>query len=139
MRTFFRSLARPIARLFLGASLIAPCVAPCAVAAPGTRSPALSSRPDVPQTVQGFPLPPPDPPGVDSSSPTLPEMMQQFRQDMRHYFDRAEDPRTHLVSRQGAQRARWGYAVQHFEAMDANHDGELSFDEVWNYVLAHLH
>lgn len=133
MRTLFRFPTRPLARRLLGASLIASCAAALAAEQP----PALSSQPDVPRTVQGFVIPPPSPPGVSDSSPTLPQMMQQFKQDMRHYFDRAQDPTTHLVSKQGAQRAGWGYAVEHFEAMDANHDGELSFDEVWNYVLAH--
>ncbi|MBU6441577.1 MAG: hypothetical protein KGJ03_02335 [Betaproteobacteria bacterium] len=140
MRTHHRHLFR----LFLGACLLAPwgCAAlasplPAAAAQPSSEA----SRPDPslpPQGLEGFGVPPPDPTAAPAAPVTPASALQFMKRDMRHYFDRAADPNTHRVSKEGAQRSGWGYAAEHFEAMDANHDGELSFDEVWSYVLAHI-
>ncbi len=134
MKAAFRSFPRGVARMYVGAALLAlgagtlTLGAPCALA-----SPALD-----PRVVAGFVQPPPDRPGTTTPPPTLEQMVRMIKRDMRRYFDRAENPRTHRVSRQGARRAHWGYALEHFRAMDRRRDGELSFSEVWGYVRAHL-
>ncbi len=134
MKAAFRSFPRGVARMHVGAALLAlgagtlTLGAPCALASPGLD----------PQVVQGFVQPPPDRPGTATPPPTLEQMVRMMKRDMRRYFDRAENPRSHLVSRRGARRAHWGYALEHFRAMDRRRDGELSFSEVWGYVRAHI-
>lgn len=132
-----RTLHRHLFRLVLVACLLTPW----ACAALASPLPAAASQPDPyqpPQGLEGFGVPPPDPAAPPPEPVTPASALQFMKRDMHRYFERAEDPDTHLVSKQGAQRSGWGYAAEHFEAMDANYDGELSFDEVWNYVLAHI-
>lgn len=81
--------------------------------------------------------PPPPSSGPVGSNPG-PEQLRAFmRQDMLSRFDRAADPRTHLLSQQEAQQAGWGYVVEHFQEMDTGRTGELDFQEVWDYVERH--
>ena len=149
MKAALRSSPRGLAHMYVGATLLAlgagslTLGAPCACASPVIASPVVGSRvlasPGLdPRVVEGFVKPPPDPPGTATPPPSLEQMVRMIKRDMRRYFDRAQNPRTHRVSRQGARRALWGYALEHFRAMDRRRDGELSFSEVWGYVRAHL-
>lgn len=51
-------------------------------------------------------------------------------------FDRAADPSTHLVTRASAEKSGLGFLVDHFAAIDRDHDGNLRFNEVKGFLDA---
>ncbi len=51
-------------------------------------------------------------------------------------FDRAADPATQLVSIGSAEKAGAGYFTGHFDEIDDNRDGSLTFSEVKDYLDA---
>ncbi len=135
MTAFSAWSERALARTYLGAGLLALGAAAALVWVPAASA---SQHGAVAQAAEGLVQPPPDRPGTATPPPTLEQMVHMMKQDMWRHFVRAEDPQTRLVSRQGARLSHWGYALEHFRAMDVNHDGTLSFTEVWNYVRAHM-
>ena len=134
MNRLFAWPRRRLARVRRAAGLLALGAAAMLAWAP----PASASQHPPARLMEGLVQPPPDRPGTSTPPPDLARMIHMMRLDMWRHFERAEDPQTRLLSRQGARRTHWGYVLEHFRAMDRRRDGELSFTEVWSYVLAHI-
>ncbi|MBV8049167.1 MAG: EF-hand domain-containing protein [Paludibacterium sp.] len=51
-------------------------------------------------------------------------------------FNEADSDHSGRVSKAQAQRAGFGYMVNHFDAIDTHHRGSVSFDELKTYLRA---
>lgn len=54
--------------------------------------------------------------------------------NLKSKFDAAADPNTHLLTKAAASNSGWGWAADHFDAIDEQKKGAVSFDDILRYL-----
>ncbi|MEQ5838512.1 hypothetical protein N0A02_03555 [Paraburkholderia acidicola] len=78
---------------------------------------------------------PPPAPGTPSLTPDLTQ--STIVGHLKTLFDKAANPSTHLMTKQGALASGWGWAASHFGEIDRQNKGAVSFDDVLDYLNGH--
>jgi hypothetical protein len=81
-----------------------------------------------------LPKPPPDEPGTTRPELRGQALRNQAIANVKKRFDAAADPSTHLLSLAQAKNAGFGYVADHFQAIDRNGSGYVSFDDLLLYL-----
>ncbi|MFL9871921.1 hypothetical protein [Paraburkholderia megapolitana] len=78
---------------------------------------------------------PPPAPGTPSLTPDLTQ--STIVSHLQTLFDKAANPSTHLMTKQGALSSGWGWAASHFGEIDRQNKGAVSFGDVLDYLNGH--
>ncbi|MEO6921788.1 MAG: EF-hand domain-containing protein [Collimonas sp.] len=81
-----------------------------------------------------LPKPPPDEPGTTRPELRGQALRNQAVANLKKRFDAAADPSTHLLTQAQAKSAGFGYVADHFQAIDRNGSGYVSFEDLLQYL-----
>lgn len=77
------------------------------------------------------------PPGVPRSTqpPLSGEALDNYiREQLKQQFNAADTNRTGRVTIKQAEKAGWGYLVNHFNEIDRNKSGSVTFEDILSYM-----
>ena len=80
--------------------------------------------------------PPPSPPSNDTPELRGQALHQHVLDQMKQRFDVAADPSTHLLTQQAAKDHGMGFIADHFQQIDRNGSGYISFEDFRNFLRA---
>ncbi|WP_155628475.1 hypothetical protein [Burkholderia territorii] len=72
----------------------------------------------------------------DSAPPatTKSNVADAITTDLKAKFKAAADPATHLLTKEGANKTGWGWAVDHFDEIDTERKGAVRYEDVIRYL-----
>ncbi|WP_155623657.1 hypothetical protein [Burkholderia territorii] len=77
------------------------------------------------------------PPVAPDSAPpatTKSNVADAITTDLKAKFKAAADPTTHLLTKEGANKTGWGWAVDHFDEIDKERKGAVRYEDVIRYL-----
>lgn len=66
--------------------------------------------------------------------PSSADVGNAIARDLKARFDAAADPSTHLLTKAAANRQGWGWATDHFDDIDQQKKGAVSFNDMLRYL-----
>jgi hypothetical protein len=112
----------------------------CCPAVAQAASPVMGAHPASPASSgviligERFGRPPPPPAGYSARPVTPDTTANAIAADLKARFEKATGASGSLLTKHAARTSGWGWAADHFDAIDLGKRGAISFDDILAYV-----